>query len=90
MWDRDLIYFARYKHYRRRGYKYGGFDRIYVGHTTTENAGSTEPMTYCNVVMIDTGAGWSGKLTIMDIKTKEFWQSNLCKDLYPDKLTTMR
>jgi len=32
---------------------------------------------------LDTGAGWSGKLTIMmDIDTKEYWQSELSKDLY--------
>jgi len=34
--------------------------------------------------MMDTGAGWSGKLTIMDIDTNEFWQSDVVKDLYPE------
>lgn len=34
---------------------------------------------------LDTGAGWDGKLTIMDIDTKEYWQSDLVKDLYPDE-----
>ena len=33
--------------------------------------------------MIDTGAGWEGRLTIMDIETKQFWQSDLVTDLYP-------
>jgi serine/threonine protein phosphatase 1 len=38
---------------------------------------------------IDTGAGWSGKLTIMNVDTKEYWQSDLISELYkntPDKL----
>ena len=28
---------------------------------------------------MDTGAGWKGKLSIMDIKTEEFWQSQIQK-----------
>jgi hypothetical protein len=33
---------------------------------------------------MDTGAGWTGKLTIMDVQTKEYWQSELVQLLYPD------
>jgi len=84
LWDRDLIRYARHKHFQNSNYRYGGFKRIYVGHTTTQNAGKTHPLNYCNVIMMDTGAGWSGKLTIMDIETKEFWQSDFVKDLYTE------
>ena len=84
LWDRDLIEFAKGKHYQKPNYKYGGWERIYVGHTTTEYYKSIEPLKFCNVQMLDTGAGWSGKLTIMDIDTNEFWQSDLVKDLYPN------
>lgn len=84
LWDRDLIVSAKYKHYKNPNYKYGGWEKIYVGHTTTECYNSFEPLTFCNVSMLDTGAGWSGKLTIMDIDTNEFWQSELTKDLYPN------
>ena len=42
------------------------------------------PMNRCNVWNLDTGGGWNGKLTIMDIDTKEFWQSDFIKDLYPN------
>ena len=42
----------------------------------------TVPMNRCNVWNLDTGAGWSGKLTIMDIDTKEYWQSDALKKLY--------
>lgn len=84
LWDRELLRYARHKHYQNPNCKYGGFDRIYVGHTTTQMAGKTEPMKYCNVIMMDTGAGWNGKLTIMNIETNELYQSDLCKDLYPE------
>jgi serine/threonine protein phosphatase 1 len=36
-----------------------------------------------NVWNIDTGAGFWGKLSALDIDTKEFWQSEPVKDLYP-------
>ena len=73
---------------------------IYVGHTTTSNwqirdngilkrtnnpnYKCTVPINLFNVWNLDTGGGWDGKLTIMDIDTKEFWQSDLVKDLYPE------
>jgi len=41
------------------------------------------PMRRCNVWNMDTGGGFEGKVTIMDIDTKEYWQSDLVKDLYP-------
>jgi serine/threonine protein phosphatase 1 len=44
------------------------------------------PMYMGGVWNLDTGSGWSGKLTIMDIDTKEYWQSDNVEDLYPDDL----
>jgi len=58
------------------------FKEIYIGHTA-ENDG---PNQYGNLWNIDTGAGWNGKLTIMDVNTKEFWQSDFATLLYPDEL----
>lgn len=82
-WDRSLVNIARRHHNSRPNYKYGGWDEIYVGHTTTQFYHSLKPLHYCNVWMVDTGAGWSGKLTIMDVDTKEYWQSDLVPTLYP-------
>ena len=48
------------------------------------NGPITVPMNRCNVWNMDTGGGFEGKVTIMDIDTKEYWQSDLCEDLYPD------
>ena len=43
----------------------------------------TTPINVFNIWNLDTGAGGCGKLTIMDIDTKEYWQSDLITDLYP-------
>lgn len=43
------------------------------------------PMNRCNVWNLDTGGGFEGKLTIMDIDTKQFWQSDLLSELYPEE-----
>jgi serine/threonine protein phosphatase 1 len=49
-----------------------------------KNGGITIPMNRCNVWNLDTGGGWSGKITIMDIDTKEYWQSDFVKSYYPN------
>ena len=38
-----------------------------------------------NIFNLDTGAGWDGKLTIMDIDTLRYWQSDNVKTLYKDE-----
>ena len=38
-----------------------------------------------NVWNIDTGAAFTGKFSIIDINSKEFWQSDLVTALYPDE-----
>ena len=58
------------------------FDEIYIGHTPTLNWQQDTPMQAFNVWNLDTGAGWNGKLTIMDLETKKYWQSDLASDLY--------
>ncbi len=61
------------------------YKEIYIGHTPTLNYNSKVPMQGVNVWNIDTGAAFTGKLSIMDIDTKEFWQSDPLPDLYPDE-----
>lgn len=62
-----------------------GFDEIFIGHTSTNFWGTMHPMNSGGVWNIDTGAGWHGKVTIMNIDTKEYYQSDLATDLYPDE-----
>jgi len=59
------------------------FAEIYIGHTPTLHFDSFTPMNAMNVWNLDTGAAFTGKLTIMDIETKEFWQSDALQKLYP-------
>lgn len=62
------------------------FKTIYIGHTSCYRlrGGFGKPVLSGGVWNLDTGAGWGGKLTIMDIDTNEFWQSDLVEELYPD------
>jgi serine/threonine protein phosphatase 1 len=39
----------------------------------------------CNVWNIDTGAGFYGKLTCLDVGTKIFWQSDVVRTFYPNE-----
>jgi serine/threonine protein phosphatase 1 len=62
------------------------FNEIYIGHTATIFWDTDIPMKAANIWNLDTGAGaHRGKLTIMDIDTKEYWQSDISIDLYPDE-----
>jgi len=58
------------------------FNEIYIGHTPTLHYNVEIPMQGCNVCNIDTGAGFYGKLTGLDVETKAFWQSDVVQTLY--------
>lgn len=45
----------------------------------------TVPMHRANVWNLDTGGGWYGKLTIMNVDTKEYWQSDPVQELHSDE-----
>jgi serine/threonine protein phosphatase 1 len=75
-WDRDLLCSYAPKNIIK------GYKHVFVGHTTTQHFGHDpnvknclEPVTFNNLTDLDTGGGWEGRLTIMDINTFEFWQS---------------
>jgi serine/threonine protein phosphatase 1 len=83
LWDRTLVFRAIEERDSQR--KLTPFDELFVGHTPTLNFTREEsgnpsadvPIHACNVWLMDTGAGWSGgRLTIMDVDTKEYWQSD--------------
>lgn len=44
----------------------------------------TDPMHADIIWNLDTGAGWYGKLTIMDVDTHQYWQSDLMEFLYDE------
>jgi serine/threonine protein phosphatase 1 len=59
------------------------YNEIYIGHTPTTRINSLVPVNKANVWNVDTGAAFKGKLTILDVDIKQFWQSDLLMDLYP-------
>lgn len=61
------------------------YSEIFIGHTPVTQINSTIPVNKANVWNIDTGAAFYGPLTIMDIDTKEFWQSDPVHTLYPEE-----
>ena len=83
LWDRSLCNLALKLKHEEMERKLGQFDEIYVGHTPTSRLGHMKPIKACNVWMLDTGAAWDGCLTIMDIPTKQYFQSDPVWKLYP-------
>jgi serine/threonine protein phosphatase 1 len=61
------------------------YKEIYIGHTPVSRIGSTVPVQMANVWNMDTGAAFKGPLTILDVDTKEFWQSDPLPELYPEE-----
>lgn len=59
------------------------YKEIYIGHTPVTKIGETIPIQKACVWNVDTGAAFKGPLTIMDVDTKQFWQSEPLPNLYP-------
>ncbi len=81
IWNRDLVYLANRRAVSRRN-KLTTYDKIFVGHTPTLLYNQTTPIINCELHMIDTGAGHSGPLTLVDVDTDEYWQSDPVERLY--------
>lgn len=61
------------------------YEEIFIGHTPVTRIGETIPMNKANVWNIDTGAAFKGPLSILDVDSKEFWQSDPVYQLYPEE-----
>jgi len=89
-WDRDLWGKVALKYVYPNKYKAPlstePYNEVYLGHTSTSRARpDLKPIILEGFYLIDQGGGWEGKLTLMDIDTKDYWQSDLVKDLYPEE-----
>lgn len=78
-WDRTLFHEAIAVETVHKQYK-----EIYIGHTTTWGI-SKIPLKLGNVWMMDQGGGYEGKLSIINVDTHEFWQSDNVNLLYPNR-----
>lgn len=78
MWNRDLIYKYCRGHAK---HPIENYNQVFLGHTTTQaishDVEAVTPIISHNVIALDTGGGWNGKLTIMNVETLEYWQSDL-------------
>jgi len=61
------------------------FNEIYIGHTPTTHIGETKPVNFANLWNIDTGAAFKGPISLMDIDSKQVWQSDPVHELYPQE-----
>lgn len=75
-WDRDLW------DYRHSEIDISPYTEVFVGHTSIWRL-SHLPLTYNKVTFMDTGGGWEGRLSMMNINTREVFQSDEVKELYP-------
>jgi serine/threonine protein phosphatase 1 len=72
----SVLYPRRFKLYKE----------IYIGHTPVTQIGESTPIQMASVWNVDTGAAFKGPLTVMDVDTKRYWQSDPLPDLYPDEI----
>lgn len=91
-WDRDLwdkaldTSFPVYSEIRTHMY-----DDVFIGHTNTigrkhkEDPNRYKPEKRGKIWNLDQGAGGYGKLTLMNIRTKEYWQSDTSDNFYKFK-----
>jgi serine/threonine protein phosphatase 1 len=80
LWDRNLARMALDFYEKDIAVQFTTYDEIYIGHTPIS---SPQPIQACEVWLMDTGAGWHGRLSMMNIETKEMFISDPVPTLYP-------
>ncbi len=75
-WDRTLCKYAHDRWIQKNPVFVQPYNHVFLGHTTTMFFHSTRPLIMGNVIMMDTGGGDVGKLSMMNVETLEWWQSD--------------
>ncbi|TVZ56827.1 serine/threonine protein phosphatase 1 [Lutibacter sp. Hel_I_33_5] len=78
--DSELSVSSKFYPKRLQHYK-----EIYIGHTPTTNYEINVPINKATIWNIDTGAAFKGKISALNIDTKEVFQSDALPGLYPDE-----
>jgi serine/threonine protein phosphatase 1 len=82
MWDRDLWNKAKSaKDVQLNLTKM--YQKVFIGHTSM-GFGSVPTKKGGNVINCDTGGGWEGALSLINVDTEEVFQSDQVKLLYPE------
>jgi serine/threonine protein phosphatase 1 len=79
-WDRTLVQKAWELFVKEITVKLTSFDEVYIGHTPIP---FNHPIQSCEIWMMDTGAGWAGTLSMMNVETKKMFISDRVPSLYP-------
>lgn len=61
------------------------FDEIFIGHTPVTRINEEAPVKRANIWNVDTGAAFMGKLSALEVNTKEIWQSEPVFKFYPEE-----
>lgn len=98
IWDRKMYQaalFWQFQHDERDQelIRIKEFDEVFIGHSTTlwspgkfnNYLPTDKPLHVSNVWNIDNGCGYGGRCTLMNVDTKEYWQSDPVKELYPNE-----
>ena len=80
LWDRSLASLALDLYGYSAENRLSSFDEIYLGHTPIPYS---TPILSSGIWLMDTGAGWSGVLSMMNIESKEMYISDPVPALYP-------
>ena len=82
LWDRTLARQALHYHDRSIDSPITDFTEVFIGHTPIS---FRTPIQGGGIWLMDTGAGWTGTLSMMDVETKKVFQSDAVPSLYPGK-----
>lgn len=80
LWDRALAKAALSNQHVQDDWKLTIYDEVYLGHTPIHE---DKPLYAVGIWLMDTGAGWEGVLSMMDIDSKEIFVSDPVPSLYP-------
>ena len=80
IWDRNLARRALEAYHAASTGNLTPYAETFVGHTPTPFG---KPVQGGGVWLMDTGAGWSGALSMMNVETKEVFLSDSVPTLYP-------
>jgi len=85
-WDRKMWDVAVYWSKRQKENTFKEYKEVFIGHTATNHYPDFidhKPVHLQNLWNLDQGAGWDGKLTLMELETHHYWQSDIVTELYP-------
>lgn len=71
----DLFYPSRFQLYHE----------IFIGHTALTKFGLTKPTRAANVWNVDTGAAHQGPLSVLEVQSKQVWQTKPVHLMYPEE-----